>query len=120
MRRSRCRRVVGSLKSQFLSKRDGYTRMQLACSRCSDSGDGAKICAQEKQRRGGGSPCPSPTLPPCFFSRRSLNLRYTPLFEHLEKAIVPNKIVGVKDALLPLQTASTAENKFNCVSQVCN
>ena len=32
----------------------------------------------------------------------------------------PKKLLGVKDALLPLQTTSTGENKLNCVYQVCN
>ena len=96
--------------------------MPLACSRFSDSGNGTKICAQEKQRRegGGGPPSPSPYLPPHFFPA-ALWICATLYCLNAWKRLWPQtKIVGVKDALLPLQTTSTAENKLNCVSQVCN
>ena len=46
------------------------------------------MCAGKAARGGGTSPTLSSSL---FFSRRSLNLRYTILFERLEQAVVPNK-----------------------------
>ena len=96
--------------------------MRLACSRFWDSGNGTKICAQEKQRREGrgGPPSPSPYLPPYFFPA-ALWICATLYCLNAWKRLWPQtKIVGVKDALLPLQTTSTAEKKLNCVSQVCN
>ena len=95
-------------------------RMPLACSRFTDSGDGTKICAQEKQRRGGGPPSPSPYLPPFFFPPLSEFVLHSTVWTPGKGYGPKTKIVGVKDALLPLQTTSTAENKLNCVSQVCN
>ena len=50
----------------------------------------AQRYVRRKSSEGEGGP-PPPSLPPYFFSRRSLNLRYTLLFERLEQAIVPNK-----------------------------
>ena len=80
---------VGSVPPNERRSREGngekVRALQLSCSRCSDRGDGAKRCEQEKRRGGGeGGESFSPASLSPYFSPALLLLHSTPLSQRLE------------------------------------
>ena len=79
------------------------------------------MCTGKAAREeGGGLPLPHPIFLLIFFPAALWICATLYCLNAWKRLWSQTNIAGVKDALLPLQTTSTAENKLNCVSQVCN